>query len=70
MYIKVKKNNVELEVEFDFQPYEPSTSEYPGCPEEIVITSVVLDGTDITDFIWEFMDIEEIEKLVLKQKNQ
>ena len=70
MNIIVKKNNVELEVEFDFQPYEPSTSEYPGCPEEIMITSVIFNGTDITDFIWEFGDIEEIETLVLESKKQ
>lgn len=70
MKTTVKKNNVELEIEFYYQPYEPATNEYPGCSESVEITSVVFDGTDITDFVWEFGDIEEIETLVLKQKNQ
>lgn len=70
MNIIVKKNNVELEVEFEYQPYEPATMEYPGCGESVEITAVIFKGTDITDFIWEFGDIEEIETLVLKQKTQ
>lgn len=70
MYTKVKKNNVELDIEFDYQPYEPATNEYPGCDESVEITAVIFNGTDITDFIFEFGDIEEFEKLVLKSKNQ
>lgn len=66
----VKKNNIELDVEFDYQPYEPSTYEYPGCAESVEITAVFFNGTDITDIILEFGDIEEIEKLVLNSKNK
>lgn len=68
MKTTVKRNNVELEIEFDYQPYEPATRECPGCDESVEITSVIFNGTDIMDFIWEFGDIEEIETLVLKQK--
>ena len=70
MYTTVKKNNVELEIEFDYQPYEPETFAYPGCAESVEITTVILNGTDITEFILEFGDIEEFERLVLLTKNQ
>lgn len=70
MKTKVKKNKVELEIEFYYQPYEPATREYPGCDESVEVTSVIFNGTDIMDFILEFGDIEEIEALVLKSKKQ
>lgn len=66
MNTTIEKNNVELEIEFDYQPFEPET----GCPESVEITAVIFNGTDITDFILEFGDIEEIEKLVLKSNKR
>lgn len=66
MYTKVKKNNVELDIEFDYQPFEPET----GCMESVEITAVLYKGTDILDIILEFGDIEKIENLILKSKNQ
>lgn len=70
MNTTVKKHNVELEVEFYHQPYEPSTFDYPGCAESVEITAVFYKGTDITEVIMEFGDIEKIEKLVLNSKNK
>ena len=38
---------LEVEVNYDYQPQEPSDGAYPGCDEEISINSVMLGETDI-----------------------
>jgi len=39
---------LEIDVEFDYQPYEDSTLEYPGCSESVEIEGAYLsDGTEI-----------------------
>ena len=34
-------------VYYDHQPKEGATNEYPGCPEDVEITTVYLNGQDI-----------------------
>jgi len=38
---------LEVRVDYDYQPAEPATNEYPGCGMEITINSVMLGDTDI-----------------------
>ena len=37
----------EIEVEFDYQPYEQMTLEYPGCDESVEICGVTKDGHEL-----------------------
>jgi hypothetical protein len=37
----------EIEVEFDYQPYEAPTREYPGASESVEICEVTKDGKEI-----------------------
>ncbi len=43
------KTNIEIEVEvlYDFEPYEPATREYPGCRAEVTINAVMIGPFDI-----------------------
>tara|TARA_R110000803_G_scaffold28727_2_gene66178 strand:+ start:299 stop:514 length:216 start_codon:yes stop_codon:yes gene_type:complete len=43
------KTNIEIEVEvlYDFQPYEPATREYPGNRAEVTINAVEINTFDI-----------------------
>ena len=47
------KTHIELEVDvyYEFQPYEPPTSEYPGCDADIEYITVEFGGIDITEKI-------------------
>lgn len=54
---------VDVEVEFDFQPEERMTRDYPGCPAYIEIISVIRGGVDITAFIDE-TEIQQIEQRI------
>lgn len=40
--------NYEVEVEFNYQPEERATKDYPGASEEIEIETVIISGIDIT----------------------
>jgi hypothetical protein len=42
---------ISLEVEYDYQPEERMTQEYPGCPEEVEIGVVSHKGEDISDLL-------------------
>ena len=44
---------IEAEVSFYFQPEEARTHDYPGCPEEHEITSVMVNGVDIAEHLTE-----------------
>jgi len=35
-------NEYEIEVDYDYEPYEPSTWTYPGCSEAVYINAVKL----------------------------
>lgn len=36
-----------LDVEWNHQPLEPETLEYPGCPESMEVDGAYVDGVDI-----------------------
>jgi AAA15 family ATPase/GTPase len=38
---------VEIEVEYDYEPFEPMTRNYPGWPESATIYKVTIVGTDV-----------------------
>jgi len=39
---------LDVEVNYDFQPFEPQTNTYPGCRAEIEYMSVWVGDTEIT----------------------
>ena len=57
-----------LDIEWDHQPFEAETLEYPGCPESITVDGAYVDGVDIfkslpestkdkiADILWEFVN--------------
>ena len=60
--IKPCDTTLKVEVEFDHTPAEPPSRdmEYPGCSEEVIITSVTHDGVEILDYL-HYNTIQEIE---------
>jgi len=61
---------LEFEVEYDYQPAERNTYNYPGCDEEITITGVKLAGKDVDwlfgcalqdseDLMWKISELEQ-----------
>lgn len=48
-YIENYEEEIEIEVSFDFQPYEPMTRHYPGCDASCDIYEVVRadNGTEL-----------------------
>jgi len=47
----VNINGLEFDVEFDYQPKEAETLNYPGCNESIDITGVTMQGVEIGEII-------------------
>jgi len=43
----------DLDVSFDWQPYEAMTHDYPGCDESIEISSVKSGSVELLDLITE-----------------
>ncbi len=41
--------DLEVAIWYDFQPFEESTHNYPGCNPEVTVTCVQYNGCDITD---------------------
>lgn len=58
----IQVNDLELDVEFDYQPYEPPErgpeAQYPGCQESFDITAVWVNGRNII----EICDLREVEE--------
>lgn len=52
----------EVRVEFDANPAEPKTWDYPGSPAYVEITEVILDGTEI--------NLESVPEDVMKDLEQ
>ena len=38
---------IEIEVDYDFQPMERMTRHYPGCPEEVEINTLSISGIEL-----------------------
>lgn len=72
MEVRVIYRDVEFDVEFDYQPYEPPVyyyrdgSGYPGCAEQADITCVSHKGTDFTDFFFNFGTTAEVTAIAEK----
>ena len=72
MNTTVKFRGIELDVEFDYQPYEPDVwtlsngdPGYPGCPESVELTEIYYRGEDFWELLEDYVD--QIEELVLEQ---
>lgn len=68
--IKVNFDGITLEVEFDYQPYEPQEEYYPGCDEEYEITAVYLANCDILDLLSDAVFEKIIKAIKLKEECQ
>jgi hypothetical protein len=40
---------VEVVADYDYQPEERATRDYPGCSEYVQVYEVLADGIDVTD---------------------
>lgn len=65
MKTNIYYKEVEFEVEYDYQPEEKPTRDYPGAHEEVEITSVKHCGVEFYDIVAH--DIQAIEDLVFKK---
>ena len=69
--IIIELRGVELEVEFDYSPYEEEVryykdgSGYPGSPEQVEITAITHKGVDFMEFMENEYDV--IDELILKE---
>jgi len=58
----IELHNVKYRVEFDYEPAEPATYDYPGNPESIEVTGLErYEGSDMT---W-LLDFPGVESAVL-----
>jgi len=46
MTMTINYAGIEFEVEFDYQPEERMTLEYPGCPQEATLNEITHKGED------------------------
>ncbi len=68
MNITLEIDDMVLDVEWNHQPYEPETLEYPGCNEDVCINGAFVNGVDvfkslpestknkICDCVWEIVN--------------
>ncbi len=49
--MKIELGCLEIDVEYDYQPEEPSTYWYPGCPEAVEITDIKLGGRSLPAWV-------------------
>ena len=38
---------LEIEIDYDFQPMEKMTRHYPGCPAEVEINTLLINGIEL-----------------------
>jgi hypothetical protein len=67
MNITLEINDMVLDIDYDYQPKEEATLEYPGCNEDVCINGAFVNGVDvfkslsesiknkISDCIWELI---------------
>ena len=65
MNIELNYKRVELSIEYDYTPFEPSNLEYPGIEENLLIESIEHKGDDIVPLI-STKDFVAIEQIILK----
>jgi len=61
MEAQIRIKGIDFVVEYDLQPYERATRDYPGCAESIDNISVYHKDTDFTEFFEDDMDMIEQE---------
>lgn len=64
IYFQNGFDDVTLDVEFDYQPYEAMTRDYPGCPEAVDIYSVILEDTGSEVCLLPDAEVEVEEKIL------
>ena len=57
---------IEVEVEFYYQPFEPMTKHYPGCSEEVSLETVFIAETGLEICL---IDAYEFEQKILEKIN-
>lgn len=62
------KNGVEMEIEYHYTPYEPSTLDYPGDDESVEITSIKVGEFEILPVV-DWCLIEKYEEEIIKHIN-
>jgi hypothetical protein len=70
-------HGLNIVVEFDYSPeepmvmYYPDGSGYPGCPAEVEITSVMIEGKyDAIDLFDTFGILPQLEEVILDEINE
>ena len=69
VYRELDDSEVEIMVDFfyDYEPYEAQTLEYPGCDENVWITSVVDSRTGEIDYNIDCIDnLSDVEYEIIK----
>lgn len=64
--IKLQDIQDGLVVEFDYQPAERQTWDYPGCAESIDITAITINGIDVFDLVESLRGLKKIEEAALE----
>lgn len=67
--VNVKFEETRLTVDFDYQPAEPMTHDYPGCAEEVELIAVWHHDEDILPMLNDDA-IEKISRTVIKSAEQ
>ena len=65
-------DEIEIRVEFDYQPEEPMTRHYPGCLEDAEICGITMVSTDaeiiiIDDGLLDLLKVQAIEHVHEKE---
>jgi hypothetical protein len=59
-------HEIDIEIEFDYQPYEPMTRHYPGCNEDLDFcgfTMLAVDGEMVDSSEIEIIDDDLLDQL-------
>lgn len=65
VYYKLGADMIEMEVEFEHQPEERQTREYPGCPASVEIQSVTINESENLVELLADNVITKIEEIIL-----
>lgn len=68
MNLDVILDGIAFNVDFDYQPKEVETLTYPGCPEEIDITGVSMQGIEVGEIINPYW-LDRIEETLMEMKH-
>ena len=67
MRTTINYKGFDLDIEYEYQPEERQTYDYPGYPEYVCIENVYLNDTDIIDLVEDQLD--DIENVLFEQHN-